>query len=72
MRRIAVVGSGGARKTTFARELGRRTGIAVVNLDEFYWRPGWRRPDRESTLVLRLGFPVIGVADMDRAVNFWT
>ncbi|MDP9640928.1 adenylate kinase family enzyme [Actinopolyspora lacussalsi] len=47
MCRIAVVGSSGAGKTTFARELGRRTGIAVVNLDEFYWRPGWRRPDRQ-------------------------
>lgn len=46
MRRIAVVGSGGAGKTTFAHELGRRTGIPVVSLDEFYWRPGWCRPDR--------------------------
>jgi len=41
MRRIAVVGSGGAGKSTFARELGRRLGLAVIHLDEHHWRPGW-------------------------------
>lgn len=41
MRRIAVVGPGGAGKSTFARELGRRLGIPVVHLDEHYWKPGW-------------------------------
>lgn len=41
MRRVAVVGSGGAGKTTFSDELGRRTGLPVVHLDRHYWRPGW-------------------------------
>jgi adenylate kinase family enzyme len=41
MSRIAVVGSGGAGKTTFANELGDRTGIPVVHLDHHYWNPGW-------------------------------
>ena len=41
VKRVAVVDSGGAGKTTFARELGRRTGIPVIHLDEHYWRPGW-------------------------------
>jgi adenylate kinase family enzyme len=45
MERVAVVGSGGAGKTTFATELGRRTGLPVLHLDRFYWRPGWVVPD---------------------------
>ena len=41
MRRVAVVGPGGAGKSTFARELSRRLGIPVVHLDAHYWKPGW-------------------------------
>ena len=48
MRRVLVVGAGGAGKSTFARELGRRTGLPVVHLDHHYWRPGWvPTPDPE-------------------------
>lgn len=47
MKRVAVVGSSGAGKSTFARELGARLGLPVLALDEHYWRPGWQRPDRE-------------------------
>jgi adenylate kinase family enzyme len=41
VRRVAVVGSGGAGKSTFARQLGERTGIPVIHLDRHYWKPGW-------------------------------
>lgn len=41
VKRIAVVGSGGAGKSTLARELGRRTGLPVIHLDQHYWKPGW-------------------------------
>ena len=40
-RRILVVGSGGAGKSTFARRLGELTGLPVVHLDRHFWRPGW-------------------------------
>ncbi|HEX8559947.1 MAG TPA: DNA topology modulation protein [Pyrinomonadaceae bacterium] len=41
MRRILVIGSGGAGKSTLARRLGRRLGLEVLHLDAFFWRPGW-------------------------------
>jgi adenylate kinase family enzyme len=41
MRRVLVIGSGGAGKSTFARLLGERTGLDVIHLDSVFWRPGW-------------------------------
>lgn len=41
MRRVAIAGPGGAGKSTFARQLGERTGLPVIHLDHHYWQPGW-------------------------------
>ncbi|HMF58439.1 MAG TPA: DNA topology modulation protein [Pyrinomonadaceae bacterium] len=41
MRRVLVIGSGGAGKSTFANRLGESLGIEVVHLDSLYWNPGW-------------------------------
>ena len=41
MRRILVIGSGGAGKSTLATELGARLGLPVVHLDALYWHAGW-------------------------------
>lgn len=41
MKRIVVIGSGGAGKSTFSRKLGAATGIDVIHLDTVFWRPGW-------------------------------
>ncbi len=48
MRRVLVIGSPGAGKSTFSRELARRTGLPLVHLDAEYWRPGWVRPPKET------------------------
>ena len=44
MQRVLVIGSPGAGKSTFARELARRTDLPLTHLDAEYWRPGWVRP----------------------------
>jgi adenylate kinase family enzyme len=41
MRKVLVIGSGGAGKSTFASRLSRRTGLSLIHLDSLYWRPGW-------------------------------
>lgn len=48
MRRVAVVGCGGAGKSTFAAELGRRLGLPVIHLDRLYWKPCWVPSAREE------------------------
>jgi adenylate kinase family enzyme len=41
MRRVLVIGSGGAGKTTLAVRIAARTGLPLIHLDSLYWRPGW-------------------------------
>jgi adenylate kinase family enzyme len=48
LRRILIIGSGGAGKSTLARRLGERTGIEVVHLDKLFWHPGWVRTEKEE------------------------
>lgn len=41
MKRVLVIGSGGAGKSTFAKRLGNILNLGVVHLDSLYWKPGW-------------------------------
>lgn len=50
MKRILVIGSGGAGKSTFATRLGQLLDLEVSHLDKFYWRPGWQKPTPEEWL----------------------
>ena len=55
-RRVLVVGSAGAGKTTLAVRLATLMGVPVIHLDAEYWRPGWQHtppevwPDRVDAL----------------------
>ena len=47
MKRILIIGSGGAGKSTVATKLGQFLNLEVNHLDKCYWRPGWVEPPRE-------------------------
>ena len=41
MRRVLVIGSGGAGKSTLAARLSQRLGLPLIGLDAQYWKAGW-------------------------------
>jgi adenylate kinase family enzyme len=41
MRRVMVIGSPGAGKSTMARRLADKLALPMIALDSLYWRPGW-------------------------------
>ena len=59
MRRVLVIGSGGAGKSRLAVALGVHLGLPVIHLDAEFWRPGWVETpapewrDRVAALVQR-------------------
>jgi adenylate kinase family enzyme len=48
VQRVAVVGSPGAGKTTFARSLAQVTNLPLIHLDERFWSPGWVETPRDQ------------------------
>lgn len=59
MKRIAIIGSPGAGKSTLAWQLGEILGLPVFHLDRLFWKPGWIPSPKslwiamQSTLVTR-------------------
>ena len=41
IKKILIIGSGGAGKSTLAAELGGILGLEVTHLDAHFWSPGW-------------------------------
>ena len=41
MRRVLVIGGSGAGKSTLACRLAKALDLPLIELDFFYWRPGW-------------------------------
>ncbi len=41
MKRVLVIGSPGAGKSTFALKLSKRINLPVIHLDKEFWNPGW-------------------------------
>ena len=47
-RRVLVIGMAGSGKSTFSRALSAKTGLPVIHLDLYQWKPGWVRPSTGS------------------------
>ena len=41
MKKILIIGSGGAGKSTLSRQLGAILNLEVIHLDALYWHSGW-------------------------------
>lgn len=56
MNKIAIVGCGGAGKSTLARQLGQVLDLPVFHLDAELWKPGWvmSSDDEEQAILHRL------------------
>lgn len=46
MKKVVIIGSGGAGKSTFARRLHEITGLKLIHLDQLYWKPNWAEPSK--------------------------
>lgn len=48
MKKVLIIGSGGAGKSTFAGKLHQLTGIEIFHLDKLYWKPNWTETSKDE------------------------
>jgi adenylate kinase family enzyme len=51
MKKVLVIGSSGAGKSTFTRRLGEATGLPVVHLDKLFWHPNWVETSKDEWVI---------------------
>lgn len=50
MNRIILIGSGGAGKSTLARQLAQTLELPMYHLDALFWKPNWQPVDKEEQI----------------------
>jgi adenylate kinase family enzyme len=53
MKRVVILGRGGAGKSTLARRLGEIAGLPVIELDKIFWQPGLTVTPREKWIAVQ-------------------
>ena len=48
MKRILIIGSNGAGKSTFSCRLAERTRLPLIHIDKLYWRNHWEVTPRQE------------------------
>lgn len=48
MKRILIIGSNGAGKSTFSYRLAERTKLPLIHIDKLYWRNNWEVTPRQE------------------------
>ena len=48
MKRIIIIGTTGAGKSTLGRKLAAKHGLAYTDLDDLHWLPGWQERPRDD------------------------
>lgn len=52
MKRVLIIGSNGAGKSTFSYTLAEKTNLPLIHLDQLYWRNNWEVTPKEEFLSL--------------------
>jgi adenylate kinase family enzyme len=55
MKRVVIIGRGASGKSTLAVRLGEITGLPVIELDKFFWRPGLVATPRDQWVAVQEG-----------------
>ena len=48
MKRIMIIGCGGAGKSTLSRKIHDILGVQLIHLDQYYWNPNWVETEKEQ------------------------
>ena len=44
--KIVIIGNAGSGKSTFAQHVQKISDLPLYHLDQYFWQPGWKEPDR--------------------------
>jgi adenylate kinase family enzyme len=51
VKKVIIIGSGGSGKSTAAIKLGEITGLPVIHLDSYFWKPDWIQVGKDEWLL---------------------